>query len=141
MSTTEKTVLTVSATVKAPIATVWESWNEPKHITNWAFASVEWHAPEAENDLRTGGKFKTVMAAKDGSMAFDFQGVYDAVEINKHISYTLGDGRKVSIDFSESEAGIFITESFEAENINPLEMQQGGWQAILNHFKQYTESL
>ena len=141
MSTTEKTVLTISASINAPIERVWQSWNEPKHIVNWAFASDEWHAPSAENDLREGGVFKTVMAAKDGSMAFDFHGVYDVVETNKHISYTLGDGRKVQIDFTKGEDGVFITQSFEAENMNPLEMQQGGWQAILTNFKHYTESL
>lgn len=141
MSTTEKTVLTISASINAPIARVWESWNEPKHIVNWAFASDEWHAPSSENDLREGGAFKTVMAAKDGSMAFDFHGTYDVVETHKHISYTLGDGRKVQTYFTNSEDGVFITQSFEAEDMNPLEMQQGGWQAILNNFKQYTESL
>lgn len=141
MSTTEKTVLTISASINAPIERVWQSWNEPKHIVNWAFASDEWHAPSAENDLREGGVFKTVMAAKDGSMAFDFHGVYDVVETNKHISYTLGDDRKVQIDFTKGEDGVFITQSFEAENMNPLEMQQGGWQAILTNFKHYTESL
>ena len=141
MSTTEKTVLTISASINAPIERVWQSWNEPKHIVNCAFASDEWHAPSAENDLREGGVFKTVMAAKDGSMAFDFHGVYDVVETNKHISYTLGDDRKVQIDFTKGEDGVFITQSFEAENMNPLEMQQGGWQAILTNFKHYTESL
>ena len=44
---------------------VWECWNKPEHITGWAFASDDWEAPAAGNDLRVGGKFKTTMAAKD----------------------------------------------------------------------------
>ena len=33
-----------------------------------------------------------------------------------------------------------VVESFEAENTNPIEMQRGGWQNILDNFKKYTES-
>ena len=29
--------------------------------------------------------------------------------------------------------------SFDPENENPVDMQQAGWQAILNQFKQYAE--
>ena len=31
-------------------------------------------------------------------------------------------------------------ETFEAEKSHPIEMQRGGWQAILDNFKKYTES-
>ena len=34
-----------------------------------------------------------------------------------------------------------VVESFEAENQNPIEMLQGGWQAILNSFKAHTEKI
>src|SRR5688572_3590429 len=100
METMEKTAITVETTVKAPIEKVWESWNEPKHITQWCQASDDWHAPYSENDLRAGGKIKTTMAAKDGSMSFDFEGTYSKVEKHKVIEYTIADGRKVKITFS-----------------------------------------
>jgi hypothetical protein len=35
----------------------------------------------------------------------------------------------------------FIEERFEAENMNSRELQLSGWQAILNNFKKYIESL
>jgi len=75
METTEKTAITVETTVKAPVEKVWTYWSEPKHITQWNNASDDWHTPKAENDLRTNGKFKSTMAARDGSMSFDFEGV------------------------------------------------------------------
>ncbi|MGH2552339.1 MAG: SRPBCC domain-containing protein, partial [Chitinophagaceae bacterium] len=103
-------------------------------------ASDDWHAPIAENDLRAGGTFKTRMEAKDGSMGFDFGGVYDEVKTNELIEYTMGDGRKVSIAFKANGEETKIFETFEAENENPVEMQRGGWQAILNNFKKYTET-
>lgn len=130
----------VETTINAPVDKVWEYWTKPEHITRWNNASDDWHTPRAENDLRTGGSFTSRMEAKDGSMGFDFGGVYDEVISNEYIAYTLGDGRKVKINFSVQGKQTKVTESFEAESTNPAEMQQGGWQAILNNFKQYTET-
>lgn len=140
MTTTQKTVITIEATVKAPIEKVWKYWGEPQHITKWAFASDDWHAPAAENDLRTGGKFSTTMAAKDGSFSFEFGGVYDKVETNKTINYTIGDGRKVLVSFQPAGNETKVVETFEAEDQNSIDMQRGGWQAILNNFKKYVEN-
>jgi uncharacterized protein YndB with AHSA1/START domain len=136
----ESTTITVQATVNAPVEKVWDCWSKPEHITRWCQASDDWHAPYADNDLRTGGKFSTTMAAKDGSFSFDFGGVYDKVEENKTIEYTLGDGRKVQINFAVDGNATNITETFEAESTHSIDMQRDGWQAILNNFKKYTES-
>jgi uncharacterized protein YndB with AHSA1/START domain len=141
METATKTAITVEALVKAPIEKVWASWSEPKHITKWCQASEDWHVPHAENDLKTNGKFKTTMAAKDGSMSFDFDGVYTNVQLHKVIEYTIADGRTVKITFSPIGNETKVTETFEAETTNPIEMQRGGWQAILDNFKKYTEAL
>ena len=140
MTTTTKTAITVETTVQAPAAKVWEYWNQPEHIKQWAFASDDWHVPASENDLRTGGKFSTTMAAKDGSFSFDFGGVYTQVKEHKLIEYTLGDERKVSILFSSIGDATKIVETFEAEDTHSVEMQQSGWQAILDNFKKYTEA-
>jgi len=140
METKEKTVITVKTTVNAPVAKVWEFWAKPEHITKWCNASDDWHTPRAENDLRTGGRFSSRMEAKDGSMGFDFGGVYDKVKNNEYIEYTMGDGRKVQVNFTANGNSTDIVEKFEAEDANPIEMQQGGWQAILDNFKKYTES-
>lgn len=134
------TTITVQAQVNAPVNKVWQYWNEPQHITKWCQASDDWHAPNAENDLSVGGSFKTTMAAKDGSFSFDFGGTYDAVEQNKLIEYTMGDGRKVLIIFSEEGDSTNVVETFDPEQTHSLEMQQQGWQAILNSFKNYVEN-
>ena len=140
MQTENKTAITVKTTVDAPIEKVWNYWSSPDHITQWNNASDDWHTPRAENDLRTGGKFLARMEAKDGSFGFDFGGVYDEVEENKFIAYTMGDGRKVSIAFLGNGNETEIEETFEAENENSIEMQKTGWQAILDNFKKYTET-
>lgn len=140
METAQKTKITVETTVDAPVEKAWKCFNEPQHITKWAFASNDWHAPAAKNDLRKGGKFSTTMAAKDGSVSFEFGGSYNEVQQNKLIEYTIDDGRKVKITFSPNGKQTKVTETFEAEGENPVEMQRGGWQAILDNYKKYTES-
>jgi len=133
-------MITIKTTIKASIEKVWEFWSSPEHITKWSFASPDWHTPYAENDLREGGKFKSTMAAKDGSMSFDFGGEYTLVEKYKAIEYVLEDGRKVEISFTETPNGVEVIESFDPETQNPEEMQRDGWQAILDNFKSYVET-
>ena len=140
METQTKTTITVETTIKAPVAKVWEYWSKPEHITKWCNASDDWHTPRAENDLREGGSFSSRMEAKDGSMGFDFGGIYDVVRNHQYIEYTMGDGRKVNITFTSQGNKTKLVESFEAESTNPVEMQRGGWQAILDNFKKYTEA-
>jgi uncharacterized protein YndB with AHSA1/START domain len=140
MQTANKPAITVKTTVDAPIEKVWKYWSSPEHITQWNNASDDWHTPRAENDLRTGGKFLARMEAKDGSFGFDFGGVYDEVDENKFIAYTMGDGRKVSVAFLGNGNETEIEETFEAEDQNSIEMQKTGWQAILDNFKKYAET-
>lgn len=132
--------VTINATVNAPVAKVWKNWTTPADIMQWNNASPDWHTPRAENDLRKGGSFLSRMEAKDGSFGFDFTGIYDEVITNKHIAYTMPDGRKVKIDFTDNGDSTGIQSVFDAETENPVEMQREGWQAILNNFKQYTEN-
>jgi len=139
METQEKTIITVSTTVNAPIEKVWDYWTKPEHITKWNNASDDWHTPRAENDLRIGGSFSSRMEAKDGSFGFDFGGVYDDVKKNELIEYTMGDGRKVVVTFAGNGNETKVIETFDAESTNSIEMQQGGWQAILDNFKKYVE--
>jgi uncharacterized protein YndB with AHSA1/START domain len=133
------TSITVKTTVNAPIEKVWEFWNNPDHITKWSFASPDWHTPDAENDLKVGGKFKSTMAAKDGSASFDFCGTYTTVDQHQKIEYSIEDGRTVSIVFDALGEKTRITETFDAESTHPVEIQRSGWQAILDNFKKYTE--
>jgi len=139
-TTNTPTKITVETTVNAPVEKVWRSWTEPQHITKWNNASDDWHTPWAKADFKEGGNFVARMEAKDGSMGFDFGGTYDAVMEHQYIEYTLGDGRKVKINFNPQNNSTQVVESFEAENTNSLEMQRGGWQAILDNFKKYAEN-
>ena len=140
METETKKAITVEATIKAPVITVWKAWNEPEDIKNWCHASDDWHAPYSENDLRVDGRMKTTMAAKDGSFSFDFEGIYTKVEEPAVIEYTLLDDRKVKVLFFDKGSETRVVETFDMENTHPEEMQRAGWQAILDNFKNYVEN-
>ncbi len=134
------TKITVEATVNAPVEKVWKAWNTPADIMQWNTADPSWHCPSSENDLRVGGSFKSRMEAKDGSFGFDFGGVYDEVELNKKITYTMGDGRQATTLFTEENGKTHIATTFDAETINDPEMQKNGWQSILNNFVKHVET-
>lgn len=134
-----KNAITIETTARASMSKVWEYWNKPEHIMKWAFASSDWEAPAAENDVRVGGKFKTTMSAKDKSASFDFTGVYSAVKEHELIEYDMDDGRHVKVEFKELPEGVKVIETFDPENENSMEMQRSGWQAILDNFKKYVD--
>jgi uncharacterized protein YndB with AHSA1/START domain len=131
--------ITVTAIINEPMGKVWDTWTRPEHIKHWCYASDDWHAPYAENDIRTGGKFLTRMEAKDGSFGFDFEGIYENVEPFKAISYVLADERRIDIAFIDHIDTVEISETFDAETENTIEQQRFGWQAILDNFKKYAE--
>ncbi|MGF7231619.1 SRPBCC family protein [Arachidicoccus sp.] len=133
-------LISVETVVNLDAAKVWNYWTIPDHIVKWNKASEDWHTTQAKSDLRAGGVFLCRMEAKDGSFGFDFGGVYNEITTNKHIAYTIDDGRKVIIDFAELHGKTKIVETFEAENINSIEQQRQGWQSILDNFKKYAEN-
>ena len=136
----EKHIITVSAEINAPLETVWNCWTSPEDIVKWNHASDDWHTTRSVNDLRPGGRFESRMEAKDGSFGFDFSGTYTHVKLQERIEYTLDDDRKVTVTFAGLGSATQVVETFEAESENTVELQEGGWQMILNNFKKYTES-
>lgn len=134
-------VITVQTTVKAPLAKVWNCWNEPEHIPGWAFASDDWQAQALHNELRVGGTFKNYLSAKNGSFGFDFAGTYTEIVAQERIAFAMTDGRRVTIEFVKVADGINVIESFEPESENPAEIQRAGWQAFLDNFKKYVEAI
>jgi uncharacterized protein YndB with AHSA1/START domain len=132
--------ITIQATIQATKDKVWDYYTEPKHITNWNFASDDWFCPSATNHLMVGGKYSARMEAKDGSFGFDFEGVYDEVVIGEKFDLTFMDSRKMAVVFSDNENNTDVQITFDPENENPKELQRDGWQMILNNFKKYTES-
>ncbi|MCU0224330.1 MAG: SRPBCC family protein [Acidobacteria bacterium] len=131
--------ITVDATVKAPIASVWKAYTSPEDIVQWNAASDDWHTTRSTVDLRPGGAFCSRMEAKDGSFGFDFEGTYTKIVPHSLIEYSFGD-RTAMVEFIEGAGGVFVRVSFDSEDTHSIEQQREGWQAILNRFKKHVEA-
>ena len=130
--------ISVEQLVHAPIAKVWSAYVTPDDIKAWNAASDDWHTTASRVDLRVGGEFSSRMEAKDGSFGFDFAGVYTKIEPQKLIEYKFGD-RNAAVHFTPAGDGVKVRVDFDAEEENPVEMQRGGWQAILAKFAKHVE--
>lgn len=120
-------MITVSINVNASLEKVWDFWTNPKHIVNWYFAGHDQHCPKAENNLQIDQDFNFRMEAKDGSFGFDFEGKYTRIIDYQLIEYVLADDRIVITTFEKQEDSIKITQKFDPETENTLELQQQGW--------------
>jgi uncharacterized protein YndB with AHSA1/START domain len=131
--------ITVSTSVAAPLAEVWRAYTTPADIVAWNSASPDWHTTRAAVDLREGGEFSSRMEAKDGSMGFDFAGVYTRVVPHERIDYDFGE-RKGEVQFAQGPGGVTVTVIFDAETVFPEEQQRAGWQSILDNFARHVSS-
>lgn len=133
--------INIESVIEAPIEFVWEKYTNPNDIVKWNSASDDWHTTRAENDLKVGSKFLSRMEAKDGSMGFDFEGIYTSIINHQLIEYKLGDDRRIKVMFSQKNDNnsTRIEIEFDAESTHSLDMQKSGWQSILNNFKNYVE--
>jgi uncharacterized protein YndB with AHSA1/START domain len=90
--------------------------------------------------VKVGGRYVARMEAKDGSFGFDFDAVYIEVNLWDTFTYEFG-GRYATITFKETQGQTELSITFDPESENAIELQRTGWQAILNNFKRYTESI
>lgn len=134
------TKVTITATVHADVQKVWDYYTTPEHITKWNFADSSWQCPFAVNDMRVGGTYLAIMEAKDGSFGFDFEAIYDEIIDGELFTYTMPNGRQVTVVFQKNSNQTEVAVTFDPETEHPIEVQKNGWQAILNNFKQYVET-
>jgi len=133
-------MIKVQNTINASIEKVWKLWTLPEHIMNWNNASLDWHTPYVENDLKVGNKFKFTMALKDGNDSFDFEGIYTKIEKFSLIEYKLFDNRTASVRFESENNTVRITETFEPTTPKNADMEEQFCSAIIKNFKNYVES-
>lgn len=132
--------ITVSVTVDVDAARAWKAFTDPTSITQWNFASPDWHCPQARSDLREGGSFSYRMEARDGSFGFDYEGTFREVSPNTRLRLALGEDREVIVDFVDLGGRTRVDETFTPEPTHSLEQQLAGWQAILDNYKAHLDT-
>jgi uncharacterized protein YndB with AHSA1/START domain len=129
----------ITVTIAAAKQKVWDYYTQPMHITRWNFAHPSWHCPAATNDMKVGGRYVARMEAKDGSAGFDFDAVYTDIHQGECFTYEFGE-RMATVALTETNGKTEVTITFDPETENSIELQRSGWQAILNNFRNYTET-
>jgi hypothetical protein len=74
----------------------------------------------------------------NGSFGFDLIATYSAIDEGNSFEYGFAN-RNVLVVFEEQNNQTKVTITFDPETENPIELQQQGWQAILDNFKSYVE--
>lgn len=129
----------VQATMSADKQKVWDYYTKPEHITKWNYADPSWHCPTASKDMKIGGRYIARMEAKDGSFGFDFDATYTEIKEGDCFTYEFG-GRLATVEFKNKNEQTEMTVTFDPETENSIDLQSQGWQAILDNFKNYTET-
>jgi uncharacterized protein YndB with AHSA1/START domain len=62
-------VVRIERTFTAPAEEVFDAWTSPEVMRRWFHCEPDWQTPEAEVDLRVGGKVRVVMRRPDGTEA------------------------------------------------------------------------
>ena len=75
------------------------------------------------------------MAAKDGNISFDYEGVYTKVDKFSVIEYQLVDNRTGSVQFESQGDTVKITEILEPEKSHPVTEQKQFCQGVIDNFK------
>ena len=133
----EQDQITVETVVPAPPEVAWTTYTSPEAIMQWNQATPEWHCPSAEIDLRQGGRHSARMEARDGAMGFDFAGTYEEVDAPRALTLRLDDGRRSHTTFEPEGDGTRVCTVFDPKATNPAEMQRGGWQAVLDNYRDH----
>lgn len=133
-------MIQIEVLIHADVHTCWHHFITPEAIMQWNAASDDWHTTAAENNVMVGGQFNFRMEAKDGQAGFNLTGTYASVNFPHHLLYYLSDGRMVTVDFITEDTHTRVKQSFEPEQLHAADLQQHGWQCILNNYKKWVES-
>jgi uncharacterized protein YndB with AHSA1/START domain len=107
-------VVRIERTFDAPAEAVFEAWTSPEVMRRWWHAGPDWETPEAEVDLRVGGKVRVVMRAADGSEV-EARGEYTRIEWPHRLEMTWafsddpsGTQQLIELALSESEGSTTV---------------------------------
>ncbi len=107
-------VLHIERTYAAMAEEVFEAWTSPEVMRRWFHCAPDWDTPEAEVDLRLGGKVRVVMRKPDGTTA-EAHGLYTLIDRPHRLemTWTFADDpaneQTIELSFSESEGSTTVT--------------------------------
>jgi uncharacterized protein YndB with AHSA1/START domain len=77
--------LSISRTINAPVALVWEVWTQPEHIVNW-WGPNGFSNTITKMDVQQGGEWNLVMHGPDGT-DYKNKSIFKEVVLHKKLVY------------------------------------------------------
>jgi uncharacterized protein YndB with AHSA1/START domain len=106
-------VVRIERTFTAPAEDVFDAWTSPEVMRRWLHPGPDWATPEAEVDLRVGGKVRVVMRKPDGTEV-EAKGEYTLIERPHRLvmTWTFDDEpsneQLLELSFTESEGSTTV---------------------------------
>jgi uncharacterized protein YndB with AHSA1/START domain len=106
-------VVRIERTFAASAEEVFDAWTSPEVMRRWFHPAPDWGTPEAEVDLRVGGKVRVVMRRPDGTEA-EAQGEYTLIDRPHRLvmTWTFYDDpsneQLIALSFSESDGSTTV---------------------------------
>ena len=131
-------VVRIERTFDAPAEAVFDAWTSPEVMRRWFHVAPDWETPEAEVDLRVGGKVRIVMRGPDGREA-GAGGEYTEIDRPRRLvmtwTFTDDPSNEQVIELSFSESGGSTTVVLINTGISTNERrdaQDWGWRGCLD---------
>jgi uncharacterized protein YndB with AHSA1/START domain len=131
-------VVRVERTFAAPAEDVFDAWTSPEVMRRWLHPEPDWGTPEAEVDLRVGGKVRVVMRKPDGSEV-EAQGEYTVIDRPHRLTMTWmfdddpSNEQLMDLSFLESEGSttvLLVNSRISTEDRGRA--QDWGWRGCLD---------
>ena len=134
-------VLRIERTFAASAESVFDAWTTPDVLRRWFHCAPDWDTPEAEVDLRVGGKVRVVMRRPDGTRV-EARGEYTLIDRPHRLvmTWTFDDDpsnrQLIELSFSETEGSTAVL--LVNSGISTDERRNGqdeGWRGCLDELE------
>jgi uncharacterized protein YndB with AHSA1/START domain len=131
-------VVRIERTFAASAEDVFDAWTSPEVMRRWFHCAPDWATPEADVDLRVGGKVRVLMRKPDGTEV-EAQGEYTLIDRPHRLvmTWTFDDdsSNEQLIELTFSESGGSTTVLLVNSGISTAERrdaQDWGWHGCLD---------
>lgn len=106
-------IVRIERTYSAPAEAVFDAWTSPEVMRRWLHCRPDWGTPEAEVDLRVGGKVRVVMRRPD-HIEVEAQGEYTLIDRPRRLvmTWTFDDDpsneQLIELSFTEAEGATTV---------------------------------
>ena len=131
-------VVRIERTFDAAAEAVFDAWTSPEVMRRWFHVAPDWDTPDAEVDLRVGGKVRVVMLRPDGAEA-GMGGEYRLIDRPRRLvmTWTFDDDpsneQVIELEFSESGGSttvVMINSGISTDERR--DAQHSGWRGCLD---------